>query len=149
MKILVAIKGSDGCSKVVKKAQELALLCNGEVTFLTVLSSKYKLIHSKEDFERQKKNMEKAKKETEEALNTCSMIYSKCEFKLGQKGLKTRRVIKEGDHPAEIICQFAKDNDHDLIVIAYNGNNILKNKSLGSNAKKIVNKSESSVLIVK
>lgn len=33
IKILVAIKRSDSCSKVANKAQELALLCNGEITF--------------------------------------------------------------------------------------------------------------------
>jgi len=51
LKILVAIEGSESCSKVAQKAQELALLCKGDVTFLTIVSPDFKLVTSKEKLE--------------------------------------------------------------------------------------------------
>lgn len=148
-KILVAVKGSDSCSKVAKKAEELALLCKGEVTFLTVVSSKYNLTYSKEGIDKQNENLKKVKKETEESLKTCSRVYSQCELKLGKKGLKTNRIVKEGGSPAQTICDFAKNNGYDLLIIADKAKNNLKNKLLGSNTEKIVKQSEVSVLVVK
>ena len=149
LKILVAIKGSESCSKVAKKAQEMALLCKGDVTFLTIVSSDFKLITSKEEMEVENKKMELKKTETEKALKTCSMVYGQCELVLGEKGLKTKRVVKEGNNPAEDIVEYADENNFDLLVIAAKGNESLKDKLLGSTTEKIVRYAKTSVLVVK
>jgi len=149
LKILVAIKGSESCSKVANKAQEMALLCKGDVTFLTIVSSDFKLITSKEEMEVENKKMELKKTETEKALKTCSMVYGQCELVLGEKGLKTKRVVKEGNNPAEDIVEYADENNFDLLVIAAKGNESLKDKLLGSTTEKIVRYAKTSVLVVK
>ncbi|MGM0500214.1 MAG: universal stress protein [Bacillota bacterium] len=149
LKILVAIEGSESCSKVAQKAQELALLCKGDVTFLTIVSPDFKLVTSKEKLEAENKKLEMKKAETEEALETCSMVYGQCELVLGEKGLKTKRVVKEGNYPAEDIVEYADENDFDLLVIADKGSKKLKNKLLGSTTEKIVRHAKTSVLVVK
>ncbi|MGM0603705.1 MAG: universal stress protein [Bacillota bacterium] len=148
-KILVAVKGSESCSEVAQKAQEMALLCKGEVTFLTIVSPEHRLIRSKEEFEQLNLDLEETKRETEEALKTCSTLYGQCEVTLGEKGLETERVVKEGNHPAEDICDYAEENDFDLIVIADKGDKTLKDKLLGSTAEKIIKHAKTSVLVVK
>src|SRR6056297_3655807 len=110
-KILVAVKGSESCSAVAQKAQEMALLCKGSVTFLTIISTKHKLIRSKEEFEQLNLDLEETKKETEEALKTCSTLYGQCEVELGEKGLETERVVKEGNYIGQDICNYAEENN--------------------------------------
>ncbi|CCU79841.1 hypothetical protein HSACCH_01646 [Halanaerobium saccharolyticum subsp. saccharolyticum DSM 6643] len=149
IKILVAIKGADSCSKVAQKAQELALLCKGEVTFITIVSNEMGLITSKEKLETTEENLNIKKSEKNKALKTCSMVYGQCERKLGEKGLETKRVVKEGNYPAEDICKYADENNFDLLVIADKGDTKLKDKLLGSTTEKIVRESKTSVLVVK
>ncbi|PRX23120.1 nucleotide-binding universal stress UspA family protein [Orenia metallireducens] len=149
MKILVAINGSDSCSKVAQKAQEMALLCKGEVTFLTILTPEQKLITSLEEYNKENELMEKRKQATKKALETCSMVYGQCELTLGKQGLQTKRIVKEGNYPAQDICQYAKENEFDLIVVADKENSSMKNILLGSTTEKIVRHSKISVLVVK
>lgn len=148
-KILVAVKGSESCSKVAQKAQEMALLCKGSVTFLTIVSPEHKLILSKEHLDAMDLNLEKKKEQTEKALKTCSMLYGQCELTLGEKGLETKRVVKEGNYPAKDICDYAEENNFDLIVIADKAAKSMKEKFLGSTAEKIINQASISVLVVK
>jgi len=149
MKILVAINGSDSCSKVAQKAQEMALLCKGEVTFLTILTPEYKFITSLKEYHETNELMRKKKKETEEALEKCSMLYGQCELTLGEKGLGTNRVVKEGNYPPQDICRYAEENNFDLIVVADKEDTSMKNVLLGSTTEKIVRHSKVSVLVVK
>lgn len=149
LKILVAIEGSESCSKVAQKAQELALLCRGDVTFLTIVSPDFKFVTSKEKLAEENKKLEMKKIETEEALKTCSMVYGQCELVLGEKGLETQRVVKEGNYPAEDIVEYAEANEFDLLVIADKGSNKITDKFLGSTSEKIVRHSKISVLVVK
>lgn len=148
-KILVAIEGSDSCSKVAQKAQEMALLCKGDVTFLTILSPEFKMLTSIDDYKKENKLMKKRKQEADEALETCSMVYGQCELTLGEKGLKTKRVVKEGNNPARDICDYAEENDFDLVVLADKGNSSMKDILLGSTTEKVVRHSKISVLVVK
>lgn len=148
-KILVAVKGSDRCSKVAQKAQEMALLCKGSVTFVTVVTPEHRLIRSKEEFEQANLDLEMKKKESEEALEVCSTLYGQCEVELGKKGLETKRIVLEGNHPAEKICNYAEDEEFDLIVIADKADKSIKEKLLGSTAEKIIKHAKTSVLVVK
>ena len=63
--------------------------------------------------------------------------------------METKRVVKEGNYPAEDICKYADENNFDLLVIADKGDEKLKDKLLGSTTEKIVRKSKTSVLVVK
>jgi len=77
------------------------------------------------------------------------MVYGQCELVLGEQGLKTKRVVKEGNYPAEDIVEYADENDFDLLVIADKGSKKLKDKLLGSTTEKIVRHAKTSVLVVK
>lgn len=148
-KILVGVIGSEKCSKVAEEAQKLALLCAGEVTFLTIINPKFKLITSKKKLEEENLEIEAEKSEKEEALKKCSMLYESCKYELGKEGVKTKRVIKEGNYPADDICNYAEENDFDLIVIADKGDNSIKEFLLGSTTEKIIRHAKTSVLVVK
>jgi nucleotide-binding universal stress UspA family protein len=148
-KILVAIKGSEGCNKVSKKAEELAFLCNSSVTFLTIEEPKYKFVMTEEALKDQMKEVEGRKKETEEMLNKCSIIYKNCEISMKEKGLKTNRIVKEGNNPAIDICNYAKENNFDLILIADKADKSIKEFLLGNVTEKVVRHSKISVLVVK
>lgn len=148
-KILVAIDGSISCNKAAKKAEEIALLCETSVTFITVVPLKFKLITSKKELVEENRKTEKRKQEANEFLDECRKTYKKCEVRMGKKGLDINMVVKEGSSPAEQICAFAEDNEFDLIVIADKGKSDVKKFLLGSTTENVVRHAKISVLVVK
>lgn len=148
-KILVAIDGSESCNKAANKAEELALLCKAEVTFITVVDRASKIIRTKEEFEKLEKDTEEKKVESQEFLSKCSKIYKKCKNSMQEEGLEVNKIVKEGRHPAQIICDYAEENSFDLIVMADKGESNVKKFLLGSTTEKVVRHANTSILIVK
>lgn len=148
-KILVAIDGSESCNKAAKEAKELALLCKSSVTFITVVDRDFRIIKSQEEFETLEEDIKKKKIESEDFLIKCNEIYKKCENSLEEEGLLINNVVKEGGHPAEVICNYAEENNFDLIVMADKGESNIKKFLLGSTTEKVIRHSKTSILVVK
>ena len=150
-KILVAIDGSTSCNKAAEKAQNLAFLCNSNVTFITIVENpKYKVVTSREKFEEKQELIDQDKKESADYLNKCNNIYTQCKISMKAKGLETNKVVKKvRDNPAKDICDYARENNYDLIVITDKGHSNIKNFLLGSTTEKVVRHSKVSVLVVK
>jgi len=148
-KILVAVDGSESCSKAAEKAKDFAMLCKASVTFLTILESSFKFIKSKEEFDELQQQKEVEKQESSKFLDKCSKIYQSCESDLKNSGIEVNRVVKEGNYPAKDISDYADENGFDLIVMAAKGESNVKKFLLGSTTEKVVRHSKTSVLVIK
>lgn len=148
-KILVAIDGSKSCHKAAEKAKEYALLCRASVTFITIIEPKFGLVTSKEEFEEMQRDIEAKKESSNKYLDKCSEIYESCKTEIESSDLATKRVVKEGNNPAQDICRYADDNDFDLIVLADKGQSSIKDYLLGSTTEKVVRHADVSVMVVK
>lgn len=75
-------------------------------------------------------------------------LRKELEQKLMQLPNKTKTLVLEGN-PAQIIVEFAKENETDLIVLGSRGLSGLKEIFLGSVSHYVVQKAECPVLVVK
>ncbi len=149
LKILAAIDGSKSCEKSAQKAEELALLCGSDLTFLTIIEPKLEFIRDEEEFKESRKNIELEKEKSNKMLQECNEIYNECQLVGQDCDVKVDRVVMEGVHPADKICNYAEQNGYDLIVISDKGRTNIKKFLLGSVTEKVVRHSKVSVLVVK
>ncbi|WP_257286673.1 universal stress protein [Halanaerobium congolense] len=66
-----------------------------------------------------------------------------------KRDVRIKKVVKIGDDPADEICDFAENNEIDMIVIADKGLGKVKRFLLGSISDKVVHHAQTSVLVVK
>ncbi|MGM0420648.1 MAG: universal stress protein [Bacillota bacterium] len=141
-KILLAVDGSESCSKAVAETNDLAEKLGAEVTVLTVVEGYVTPeLYSQSDAEKvvaKQKNMQEA---GEEVVNSCVNIFN-------NESLRVNKMVKKGN-PAEVICQVAEAEHYDLIVVADMGRNAIRRFLLGSTTEKVVRHASTSVLIVK
>jgi len=149
-KILVAIDGSESCYKAAKKAEELALLCQASLTFITIVDPKLKLLTSKEKLKNRNENIKQEVEKSRRILDRCESIYGKCKESIEDNNIKVNKVVKrEKDNPASDICRYAEEENFDLIVLADKGESNIKKFLLGSTAEKIVRHAKTTVVVVK
>ncbi|MBM4289718.1 MAG: universal stress protein [Deltaproteobacteria bacterium] len=127
-KILVPLDGSDLAAKILPKVEELAKLCDAEVTLIMVGASATNLagIASPEIFEKAAEHDSRfAKRYLEGAAN-----------ELQGKGVKVNWFYEAG-MPAQTIIKHASDNNFDLIALATHGKGEVA-WVMGSTAEKIL-----------
>ncbi|MFN2363820.1 MAG: universal stress protein [Halarsenatibacteraceae bacterium] len=144
-KILIGVDGSDPSKKAAKKGAELAKSFDSEVTLINIVqeitdssaSSNYPTSQTEELIERREAYMKRGQEILKEAKEL-----------VAEEGVTAKTKIKVGN-PANLICDYAVENGFDLIVLADKGIAAVKRFLLGSITYKVVNHSETSVLIVK
>lgn len=124
-KILVGVDGTDASKKTSHIAADL-INPESEITLITVITEAVKEDNIKE---RINKIMDK------------EASYFK------EKGIEVKKEIHYG-HPAEIICDFAAENNFDLIILA-NKKDEEKTFLLGGTSDKVVKHAETAVMVVK
>ena len=150
-KILMAVDGSESSKKAVEKTVEMISKIEAEVTLMTVISDAILRAASipvsadipvdyqpEEMMDRINKIIEE---EGQKILDEASEI-------LEEEGITPEKIINRGD-PAEIICDFAEEEEYDLIVVADRGQSKIKRYLMGSTSDKIVRYARTSVLVVK
>ena len=150
-KILLAVDGSSQSEKAAKKAGELVVALEAEVTILTVvepviINSSPESVQSSfalEGLMEEKKN--EVKEQGNKILNKIENIIKSFQK---EKDIKINKLLSSGD-PAEYICEEAENNDYDLIILADKGEGGVKRFLLGSTSDKVVHYSDTSVMIVK
>ncbi len=81
------------------------------------------------------------RKKREEHLNEAASKFK-------DKGIEPKTILKEG-HPVEVILEFAKKNNIDLIAMGSKGSSGLGNVFLGSVSNSILQKADADVILVK
>jgi len=150
-KILLAVDDSSQSEKATKKAGELSVALEAEVTILTVvdaidISYFAESVQSQfalEELMEEKKN--EVKKKGKKILNKTENILKSFQNK---KDIKINKMLSSGS-PAEYICEEAENNDYDLIIMSSTGEGGVKRFLLGSTSDRVVRHAETSVLIVK
>ena len=133
--ILVPLDGSKFSEKGLEQAMFYAKLTNAEITGLTVVVVYPTLASTVVNY---KKYL------TEKSQKMLDSIKQRCE----SEGIVFHSKILYGK-PSTKISEFAKQENFDLIVIGSRGLSGIKRTLLGSIASGIIQKSKTSVLVVK
>jgi len=133
--ILVPLDGSSFSEKGLKEAAYYAKLTGAEITGLNVVVIYPTLASTVINYK---------KYQTEKSQKLLDSVRQKCEA----QGIRFRSKILYGK-PSTKIAEFAKKEKFDLIVIGSRGLSGIKQTILGSIASAIVQKSKTSVLVVK
>lgn len=148
-KILLAVDGSESSKKAAEKTVEFAKSLDFEVTIITVLNTstiELSEIQSYRTADSLEKLMEKNEKELklkgEEILKEAASYFK-------DKNITINKVIEYDKDPAEKICNYAEENDFDIIVLADKGLSAVTRFFLGSISDKVVRHANVSVLVVK
>ncbi|MEC9490951.1 MAG: universal stress protein [Halanaerobiales bacterium] len=151
-KILVAVDGSQSAQKAAQKAAELAEDLNAEVTLIHVYTESAEIpvnqfnevasYLSAETLENIMEQQEDTIKEKRQRI-----LDDDAEF-FEEKGIKPDKVLLHGD-PADTVCDYAEENDFELIVVADKGHGKVERFLLGSISDKIVRHAKTSVMVVK
>ncbi|CCU79911.1 universal stress protein [Halanaerobium saccharolyticum subsp. saccharolyticum DSM 6643] len=151
-KILVAVDGSQSAQKAAKKAAELAESLEAEVTLIHVYTetaqvpvnqfnevASYLSAETLENVMQQQEDTIKAKRQ--EILDQDAEFFKR-------KGIEPEKILVHGD-PADEVCDYAEENDFDLIIVADKGHGKVERFLLGSISDKIVRHSKKTVMVVK
>ncbi len=143
MKILACTDGSEQSYKALEEAAKIADSVSGEVSVIYVEEpiphpNEWGYYFSEDSLKQYEERREKDRKEM---METATRIFS-------AKNLNFKTIIKKG-HPAETITQVASEEEFDVIMMGNRGLGGLKEKFLGSISNAVVQKAETSVIIVK
>ncbi|MFP4021815.1 MAG: universal stress protein [Halanaerobium sp.] len=151
-KILVAVDGSESAQKAAQKAAEIAGDLEAEVTLIHVYTetaqipvnqfnevASYLSAETMESIMEQQENTIKDKRQ--KILDQDAQFFQ-------EQGLEVDKVLLHGD-PADEVCEYAAENNFDLIVVADKGHGKVERFLLGSISDKIVRHAETSVMVVK
>ena len=151
-KILVAVDGSQSAKKAAERAAELAQDVKAEVTLIHVYTesaqipvnqfnevASYLSAETLESIMDQQEDTIKEKRQ--KIVDEDAKIFE-------EKGIKPEKVLLHGD-PADVVCDYAEENNFDLIVVADKGHGKVERFLLGSISDKIVRHAKLSVMVVK
>ncbi|MGB3402939.1 MAG: universal stress protein [Microcoleaceae cyanobacterium] len=149
-KILVAVDHSPGAKPVFESALKLAELTGSELVLLHALSkdaddnplsfAPFSLSYTPEV-------MEQYQKEWETFVQQCSQQLQSMLQQAEIQGVKAEVVQTQGN-PGRVICQYATDNNVDLIVMGRRGNSTLGEMFIGSVSSYVLHRSHCNVHIV-
>ncbi|HKL12069.1 MAG TPA: universal stress protein [Halanaerobiales bacterium] len=151
-KILIAVDGSKRSLKAAQKASDLFKEKDAEITVISVLQevkgTVYDVPHgttsamSTEKMQKlREERKEAAKEEGQKIVNKAAEYYE-------ELGLEVTEIIKFG-RPADVICDYAENNDFDMIVLSDKGHGGVRRYLLGSISDKVVRHANTSVLVMK
>ncbi len=141
--ILVPFDGSKGGEKALQRAIEMANLTGAKLTILTIyrhhsmLEASLSMVRA-EDPGNMDDIMSAHAKEVAEAAKKQAI----------EAGAKSVRAFVRGGQPARSIIAFAKEHDHDLIVIGSRGMGSVEDYLLGSVSHKVTGLAKCPVLVV-
>jgi len=141
--ILAPFDGSEGAETALRKAAELAILCDAELISLTlfrhhsILEGSMYATHAEEPDDIDKIMRDHAKETAERGAAIAK-----------EMGCKKIRAFVKGGPTARTIVKFAKEHDNDLIVMGSRGLGSLENVLLGSVSHKVTSMAKTPVLIV-
>ena len=138
-KILVAHDGSKAADRALKFAVDLSIQHNGELSVVSVVPNLYLTRIAEKE---QTLIMKSITDETTLKLEKLRQLLS------SQKTKACKTLIRQGD-PAEKILETALKMKADLIVLGSHGKHKKGNFVIGSVARKVVDYSRCSVLIVR
>ncbi|MCG7627766.1 universal stress protein [Epibacterium sp. MM17-32] len=141
--ILVPFDGSQGAEGALAKAAELSLLCDAELTLLTVYRH-HSLLEA---------SMHVVQAEAPDDLDAMMRAHAREVAERGktlarEAGVTRLRGFVKGGPVARTITGFARDHKNDLIVIGSRGLGSLEGVLLGSISHKVTSFAEMPVLIV-
>ncbi|ADU66294.1 UspA domain-containing protein [Desulfurispirillum indicum S5] len=139
-KILVPVDMSDFSLKALEEAISLAKKCDASITILNVLgdsfyTSNYIRILELEDI------TASVTRQMDEQLQQLAQKYA-------SSGVAIDAVLKQGN-ASQVICDFARDGNYDLIVIATHGYSGLNSILIGSVTEKVVRMATCPVLTLR
>lgn len=151
-KILVAVDGSKSSQKAAQRAAEIAEAMETDVTLIHVYTetaqipvnqfnevASYLSAETLENIMKDQEDTIIAKRQ--KILNQDAEIFE-------EKGVTPNKLLVHGD-PADTVCEYAEENDFDLIIVADKGHGKVERFLLGSISDKIVRHSKKSVMVVK
>lgn len=151
-KILVAVDGSQKAQKAAQKAAELADKLEAEVTLIHVYTESARIpvnqfneVASYLSAETLENIMEQQEDTIKEKMQ--KIVDEDAKF-FEKRGLKPEKILLHGD-PADVVCEYAEDNNFDLIIVADKGHGKVERFLLGSISDKIVRHAKISVMVVK
>lgn len=140
MKILVAIDGSDNSKRAMEVAKDLGNQLDAEITLFNAPMAQVNtrnLVNREFYDDLNKKSVEQAHELLREGIKYFDDFEGKVDT-----------LYREGD-PADQIINVAEEKDYDLIILGRRGVGRFSRALLGSVSNKVVNHSNTSVLIIK
>lgn len=148
-KILLAVDGSESSKKAAVKTVDFSTLLNSEVTIITVLDKSTIELSEIQSY-RSKDSLEELIEKNEKKLELRGRkILKEAASYFKEKNIEVEKVIKYDNDPAEKICNYAEENNFDIIVLADKGLSAVKRFFLGSISDKVVRHANISVLVIK
>jgi len=142
-KILVPVDGSENGFEALKKAIELAKLCDAELLILSVFHE-HKLWKASVSLVNQELTGS-----TDEALEAFARDVAETSKAYAQEqGIEKLRSFFIGGGPARMIVKFSEDHDVDLIVIGSRGMSDSTRHLLGSVSHKVTSLAQCPVMVV-
>lgn len=138
--VLIPLDGSRLSERILPHARRLVELFGTKVWFLHVINTDLA-----DSFAVLKEDMEQKE---EDIIETIRNYFSTLEKRIKETGTSYELVIKKGN-PAETICDFANENEMDLIAMSTHGHGGISRCLLGSVADKVVQSSSRPVLLIK
>ena len=138
--ILIPVDGSHFSENVFPQARYLVELFKAKVWFLHVIDT-----HLVESFTALKDNIIE---DDGKSIENIQNYFSTIEKRVKETQVAYELVIKKGN-PAETICDFAKENEIDLIAMSTHGRGGIARWALGSVADKVVQSSSKPVLLIR
>ncbi|MCS7198893.1 MAG: universal stress protein [Caldimicrobium sp.] len=135
--ILLAHDGSESANKALKRALSLAKDLGSKITILYVVPS-IGFVEAGVDYETLM-NIYRAE---------ASGVIEGIKNILKEEGLDAHTIILEGK-PSEVIVDYARDNNIDLIIVGSTGKDATERTLLGSVSSKVAMNAPCSVLIVR
>lgn len=136
-KILVGFDGSEGSWRALEVALREAKVHRAEVWALTVQELPH-FAATIGEFEEEKARVD----------SYTSNIQREARSMALEMNLDLRFTVVEG-HPAQVLVDYAKEGNFDLVVVGHSGHSRLWGNLLGSTTDKVVDHAHCSVLVVR
>jgi nucleotide-binding universal stress UspA family protein len=142
-KILVPVDGSEGGFEALKKAIELAKMCDAELLILSVYRE-HRLWKASVSLVNQELTSS-----TDEALEAFAKeVAEKSKAYAQEQGVSKLRSYYTGGGPSRMIIKFSEDHDADLIVMGSRGMSDSTRYLLGSVSHKVTSLAQCPVMVV-
>lgn len=141
--ILAAFDGSAGAERALRKAAELARLCNAELVVLTLYRHHSVLEGSMYVMDANKPD------DMDEIMSTHAKQIAEHGASIAREmGCETIRAFVKGGPTARTIVSFSQEHGNDLIVVGSRGLGSIEGYLLGSVSHKVTSLSDRPVLVV-